>query len=116
SAGDLMTSFYAQLPIFLRALVGPAISDLVVKDEGPVVLGRSASCDLPLVDDSVSRRHAALVRKRAQWYLIDEGSSGGTFVNGHRIPKGDPTPIGSGDLVRIGPWAFRVTVGDTPDA
>jgi sigma-B regulation protein RsbU (phosphoserine phosphatase) len=96
--------------------VGPATPDLWVRTGGPAVIGRSASCDLTLQDDSVSRRHAALVRKRDQWFIIDEGSSGGTFVNGHRIEKSEPTSISTGDLVRIGPWAFRVCLGDLPSS
>jgi sigma-B regulation protein RsbU (phosphoserine phosphatase) len=109
-----MPNTQSQLPLCLSPLVGPAIADLIARGDGPVVIGRSASCDLPLVDDSVSRRHATLVRKRGQWFVIDDGSSGGTFVNGHRIEKGKPTPIGAGDLVRIGPWAFRVALGEAP--
>jgi sigma-B regulation protein RsbU (phosphoserine phosphatase) len=101
-----------QLPLCLSPLVGPAIADLIARGDGPVVIGRSASCELTLQDDSVSRRHATLVRKRGQWFVLDEGSSGGTFVNGHRIEKGHPTPVGAGDLVRIGPWAFRAALGE----
>jgi serine phosphatase RsbU (regulator of sigma subunit) len=86
-------------------------AELTADGEGPSTIGRSSSCELPLQHDAVSRRHATVVRRRGQWFVIDEGSSGGTFVNGHRIEKADPTPLTGNDQLRIGPWVFRVTVG-----
>ena len=54
--------------------------------ERPVVhIGRSAENDLRIADDSVSGAHATLLRRGAQWHLIDLASTNGTFVDGKRI-------------------------------
>ncbi len=49
-------------------------------------LGRSLTCQWRINDPSVSRLHAALVRKpRRGVYLLDLASREGTFVNGERV-------------------------------
>jgi hypothetical protein len=65
----------------------------------PTVLGRSRACDLVLTDDSVSRRHATVVREGDRIILTDLGSTNGTFVNGRMITQAEVQP---GDRVRLG--------------
>ena len=49
-------------------------------------LGRSSSCNWRINDPSISRLHAALVRRpRRGVYLLDLASRAGTFVNGERL-------------------------------
>jgi FHA domain/Domain of unknown function (DUF1707) len=67
--------------------------------ERPAMLGRSRACDLVLADDSVSRRHAMVVREGDRIILTDLGSTNGTFVNGRRITQADVQP---GDRLRLG--------------
>ena len=68
---------------------------------GPVTIGRSASTQLPLSDDSkVSGQHAKVVPLDGErWILEDLGSTNGTFLNDERV---DQAPLRSGDLIRIG--------------
>jgi len=96
----------------LVTLAGPPIGPFVAQSEGVTRIGRAAECEVCLLSDAVSRRHASMVRRRGTWFVTDEASSQGTFLNGVRLPKGTPAPIGSGDLLRIGPWAFRTVVGE----
>jgi pSer/pThr/pTyr-binding forkhead associated (FHA) protein len=49
------------------------------------VFGRDATCDVPLDDPTVSRRHAALRQRGGELFVADLGSQNGTFVNGERI-------------------------------
>ena len=65
----------------------------------PAMLGRSRACDLVLGDDSVSRRHAMLVREGDRIILTDLGSTNGTFVNGRQITEAEVQP---GDRLRLG--------------
>jgi hypothetical protein len=65
-------------------------------------LGRSSSCHWRINDSSVSRLHAALVRRpRRGTYLLDLASREGTFLNGERVTgevllmDGDRIGIGS---------------------
>jgi hypothetical protein len=63
-------------------------------------IGRDASCDLVIVDMSVSRRHAILDRIQDGWLLTDLESTNGTRLNGWRIYG--PVPVHAGDLVSFG--------------
>ena len=62
-------------------------------------IGRSSSCQLRLRDTSVSRQHARLRYANNRWFIQDQNSSGGTFVNGHPVSARE---LNIGDIVRIG--------------
>ncbi len=69
-------------------------------------VGRSTSCDLPLQDTKVSRKHAVINRQAGdEYWLSDLGSANGTYVNQLRISQ--PTRLRPGDEIRIGPFALR---------
>jgi hypothetical protein len=67
---------------------------------GHVRLGRRPECDLTVLDPAVSRRHASLYKRIAGWYLVDHGSTNGTFVNGRRIKA--PAQLANGDEIQLG--------------
>jgi pSer/pThr/pTyr-binding forkhead associated (FHA) protein len=48
-------------------------------------IGRGAHNDVAIDDDSVSDSHAKLQRREDGWYLIDLGSTNGTYVGGSRL-------------------------------
>ncbi len=63
------------------------------------LIGRSHQCELCLVADSVSRRHAAVFREGPGWFVRDMGSANGTFLDGERITA---APLGEQCTLRIG--------------
>jgi pSer/pThr/pTyr-binding forkhead associated (FHA) protein len=69
----------------------------------PVVIGRSAGCDVALADPTVSKRHIELRRQGTDVVVIDLGSTNGTMVNGqptrqHVLADGDTIQIGASTL------------------
>ncbi|MGH9039417.1 MAG: FhaA domain-containing protein [Acidimicrobiia bacterium] len=71
--------------------------------EQPVVIGRLSSCDIPLGDPQVSRRHAEVRRDAEGFCVFDLGSTNGTAVNGtpvreRRLSDGDELRIGSATI------------------
>jgi sigma-B regulation protein RsbU (phosphoserine phosphatase) len=86
----------------------------VAPPERVVTVGRLDECELCLKNEAVSRRHARLSRHGDSWFIQDLKSSHGTYVNGIRIDPARPSPLAGTDLVRIGPWTFRVWIGDSP--
>jgi pSer/pThr/pTyr-binding forkhead associated (FHA) protein len=48
-------------------------------------IGRGEHNDVVLADDSVSDVHAKLLHRDDGWYLVDAGSTNGTYVGGARI-------------------------------
>lgn len=72
---------------------------------GSCSLGRSASNQLALPDEKVSRRHAAIqAQGQDGFWLVDFGSRNGTYLNGRRISH--PSRLQPGDCLRIGQFEF----------
>ncbi|MBI5564841.1 MAG: FHA domain-containing protein [Chloroflexi bacterium] len=67
-----------------------------------MILGRSADVDIPLNDQQVSRRHAALLCGADGVRLVDAGSANGTFLSGARLPAQQPVPLSDGAQIRVG--------------
>ena len=61
--------------------------------------GRLERCDLTISDSTVSREHAAFVRRGDRWWVVDLGSTNGTKVNGRRAAE---HPLEPGDEVELG--------------
>src|SRR3954466_2681442 len=64
-------------------------------------IGRSPDCEIFLDDVTVSRNHAVLVEREGEFFVEDEGSLNGTFVNRHRI---DSALLENGDEVQVGKY------------
>ena len=65
-------------------------------------LGRGAAIfgGSPLSDPQLSRRHAALEKRRGRWWLSDLDSRNGTFCNGVRLTE--PVRLSPGDTIQVG--------------
>lgn len=71
-----------------------------------ITLGRAEGCDIGLFgDQTVDKHHARLIRKGNAYMVADDGSAGGTFVNGERITG--PRLLKAGDEIRIGNCVLR---------
>ncbi|HET7631405.1 MAG TPA: adenylate/guanylate cyclase domain-containing protein [Gemmatimonadaceae bacterium] len=74
---------------------------------GPAqVVGRAPTCDFPVIDPTISRRHAEVAADDTGVAVRDLGSSNGTFINGERIDVGHAAP---GDAVTFGKVEFTLT-------
>src|SRR6266567_4312503 len=59
----------------------------VVLNRTPFSVGRKVDKDLVIADPRVSRDHALIVLEDGDFFLLDQGSKHGTFVNGERIQR-----------------------------
>ncbi len=66
-------------------------------------IGRKSDCDLVISDASVSRNHCRITYRPEtnHYYIEDLGSTYGTFVGVHRLPKDTKTLLKSGDMVAV---------------
>jgi pSer/pThr/pTyr-binding forkhead associated (FHA) protein len=69
-----------------------------------LTIGRSADNTLRLGERSVSRHHALISFGRGRWFLQDQGSAAGTFVNRHQVKA---IALNNGDRVQIGSEEFE---------
>ncbi|MDH5395719.1 MAG: FHA domain-containing protein, partial [Gammaproteobacteria bacterium] len=66
-----------------------------------LTLGRDKNSDIVIIDLLASRNHAMIRRLgHNDYYLIDSGSSNGTFVNSHRVTI--PRLLKTDDRIQIG--------------
>lgn len=67
-------------------------------------IGRDDQCALTLQESSISRQHAVIERAEEGYYIADQGSTNGTWVNEQRVERQFLTP---GDRVRLGSVVFK---------
>jgi hypothetical protein len=97
----------------------PALAYLVVQRthaQGPRVgerlalramsaIGRDAGNDVVINDEAASARHAVIELNDGSWWIVDEGSTNGTLLNGSRLARRER--LRDGDVVDIGRIAMR---------
>src|SRR5581483_7645576 len=77
----------------------------VTKDA--VLIGREPSCDLVVADGSISRRHARIEKRGEAWFVIDQASANGTFLDSQRVSE---APLRNGQELRFGAVPFKVEI------
>ncbi len=73
------------------------------------IIGRSADCEVPIDVPAVSRRHAAILRERGNYFVEDLQSRNGTFLNDKRVTE--RAPLDEGDQLVICDQEFRFHTG-----
>ena len=77
----------------------------VFRPEGEqTTIGRSPDCGIFLDDVTVSRKHAVLVERDGRFFVEDQGSLNGTFLNRKRIESAE---LHDGDELQVG--KYRLT-------
>lgn len=65
----------------------------------PTLIGRN-SPDVPFTDNTISRRHAELIKNNDNWQIRDLNSANGTYVNGVKVSG--LIDLKQGDQIRCG--------------
>ncbi|MBI2091384.1 MAG: FHA domain-containing protein, partial [Deltaproteobacteria bacterium] len=77
-------------------------------------IGRSQAADISIDDPLASKNHAKIIRKDEKYYIVDENSSNGTFIQrGERalaIKKGRSAELLDGDVILIGRKKLAVSL------
>lgn len=79
----------------------------------PSLVGRDPSCEIVATEGSVSRRHARLERRAGAWWVVDQGSANGTYVNSLKVAE---TALKNGQELRFGALVYRVEIAEDPGA
>src|SRR5512135_3446550 len=74
------------------------------------IVGRTAVGKEALeIHEEISRRHARFDLSEGMWFIMDLGSSNGTFLEGQRLPSKERVPVRNGQQLQISP-VFRCVV------
>jgi pSer/pThr/pTyr-binding forkhead associated (FHA) protein len=74
---------------------------------GPISsIGRNVNNTIFVEDDFVSASHAMLTFRGRTWFIEDQGSTNGTYVNGHRIDRA--VALSYGDEIMVGRVRMRL--------
>jgi pSer/pThr/pTyr-binding forkhead associated (FHA) protein len=76
------------------------------------VIGRDPQCNLRPASALISKRHCALLIKGETAFIRDFESTNGTVLND--VPVKGEAELKNGDILKIGPLEFRVTLEASP--
>jgi type VI secretion system FHA domain protein len=73
-------------------------------------IGRRPGNDWVLPDPHVSSRHARVRNINGTFFLEDNESANGVYVNGNRLHAGEPYPLKDADAIFIDPFDIRASI------
>lgn len=77
----------------------PPYNGIVYQIDRPQLSIGRQNADILINDNTVSRIHAIITTENGSYFLQDNNSTNGTFVNGRRVSQ---SPLKPGDLIRLG--------------
>lgn len=84
----------------ITVLAGPGAGQSYTLEGGVLVVGRDEFASVCIADPGLSRRHAEISYHGGQVFIVDAGSTNGTFVNGERTLR--PQVLNEGERVQLG--------------
>ena len=91
---------------FLLVIHGKNSGNRFNLQERVITIGRGQKCDIRILDDEISRRHAELRHEGKGWHITDLNSSNGLYVNGRKVVS---QRIALGDQIQLGGTVLRFT-------
>lgn len=74
-----------------------------------ITIGRDTDNDIVVDNKLASRRHAIIQKIKDAYFLKDENSTNGTYVNSVKIPKDKYVRLNIGDQIQIGSTVFVIS-------
>jgi two-component system cell cycle response regulator len=72
----------------------------ITQDE--MVLGRDPSADIAILDQSISRKHAKVVKSGGKVIITDLGSQNGTLLNDKKLAPNESRALAKEDMIKLG--------------
>jgi len=93
----------------LVMIYGPELGRrIALRRADAMEIGRHPSCDFPIDQESISRRHARIVWSDRHWHAVDLGSTNGTYVNDETVTD---RILRDGDQLKIGRTILKFLEG-----
>jgi len=81
-------------------------------DRPKMVVGSHESCDIVINHKSISRKHLVLTGKDEKYFVADQGSTNGSYINEHRLVPGSAAEFSSFFPVRLGDNVLMTLLSD----
>src|SRR5512139_2641696 len=92
----------------LVIVLGKPLGKRFALNSKTMVIGRGSECEIPLLDSSLSRAHAQVLKKdNGRFYLNDLHSTNGTYLNDQQLTPGKTVEVKDGDLLKAGNVIFK---------
>jgi hypothetical protein len=101
----------AEMPLaWLEGAGGAMMGHRAVLTQTDTLIGRSTVCDIQVFDPKVSRQHVLIRFANGSFFIQDQDSSRGTFINGERVMA---QRLKDGDHIEIGDsgMTFHLQIG-----
>jgi pSer/pThr/pTyr-binding forkhead associated (FHA) protein len=81
-------------------------------DRPKIIVGNHESCDIVIQNKGISRKHLVLTVKDDKYFVADQGSTNGSYINEHRLVPGSSTEFTSFFPVRLGDDVLMTLLSD----
>jgi pSer/pThr/pTyr-binding forkhead associated (FHA) protein len=74
-----------------------------------ITIGRDPKSDIVVKDDPlVSRKHALIEKEGSHYYIMDKGSTNGSYLNNNPLPRCERVRISPGDVIIVGKTKLEI--------
>ena len=92
----------------LVIVLGKPLGKRFALNSKTMVIGRGSECQIPMLDSSLSRAHAQVLKKdNGRFYLNDLHSTNGTYLNDQKLTPGKAVEVKDGDFLKTGNVIFK---------
>lgn len=99
----------------IEVLVGSEDPIIFPLKSSKVVIGSGEGCDVTLDTSGISRKHLTVITEGDQYFVIDQGSTNGSFINEERLVPGRRVEFTSFFPVRLGDNVLVSLLSDEED-
>lgn len=93
----------------LVAMNAPSHFEITI-DRADILIGKKQEMVDKVIsfNKMISRKHCRIMCENGAYFISDEGSANGTFVNGARLAHGQRCQINRGDIIRLADSDFQI--------
>lgn len=96
----------------IEVLINQVESHLYALSQPRIMIGSSRSCDIVLSAEGISRKHILVVCEEDNYFVIDQGSTNGSYINEERLTPGKKVPFTSFFPVRLSDGILLTLLSD----
>ena len=80
----------------------------------PFRIGKKEDANYRICNSAVSRKHVDILKEQGEYFLVDLGSTNGTYIDGKKLQPGVKEKICNGSVVRFADeeYKFYISQGE----